>query len=212
MRINNINNIAFSSSATVYGDPETFPTSENYPLIQTSTYGASKVSGESLIEAFCEYYDFKCWIFRFVSFIGERYTHGVIFDFMKKLFYDHEQLEILGDGKQKKSYLHVNDGVDAIFQAINKAKDIKNIFNLGHNESINVIKVADIISEEMELSKVKYTFTGGDRGWKGDSPFVMLDTTKIKNLGWAPKISIEDGIKRTVKYLLSNKELFNIRK
>jgi UDP-glucose 4-epimerase len=212
MRVNNVKNIAFSSSATVYGEPELFPTPENYPLIQTSTYGASKVSGESLIEAFTEYYNFKCWIFRFVSFIGERYTHGVIFDFMKKLFNNPDELEILGDGNQKKSYLHVNDGVDAIFYAIRNAKEIKNIFNLGHNDYINVVKVADIIAEEMNLQKVKYRFTGGERGWKGDSPFVLLDTAKIKKLGWLPKISIEEGIKRTVKYLISNKTLFNFRK
>ena len=149
----------------------------------------------------------KCWIFRFVSFIGERYTHGVIFDFMKKLLKNPNELEILGDGNQKKSYLHAMDGVEAIFHAIKSAKGTKNIFNLGHTECLNVTKVADIIVKEMGLNKVKYKLTGGERGWKGDSPFVLLDTEKIKSLGWSPKISISEGIKRTVKFLISNKEL-----
>ncbi len=207
MRRNNVKKIAFASSATVYGEPETFPTPENNELIQTSLYGASKLAGEAMIQAYCEYYDMQCFIFRFVSWIGERYTHGVIFDFMKKLKKNPNELEVLGDGNQKKSYLYVCDGVEGIFFAIKNFKAQKNIFNLGHTEFMNVLKVADIICEELELKNVKYNCTGGSRGWKGDSPLVHLDITKLQTLGWSPKTSIEEGIRRTVLYLKENPEL-----
>ncbi|MFA6889314.1 MAG: NAD-dependent epimerase/dehydratase family protein [Candidatus Woesearchaeota archaeon] len=209
MRINNIKKIAFSSSATVYGEPKQFPTPENYPLIQTSLYGASKLAGEAMIEAYCEYYDIQCFIFRFVSWIGERYTHGVIFDFIKKLQHNPTELEVLGDGNQKKSYMYVGDGVEGIFFAIKNFKEQKNIFNLGHTEFINVLKVADIICEEMNLKHITYKCTGGVRGWKGDSPLVHLDITKLQSLGWQPKTSIEEGIRKTVRYLLEHPETLN---
>lgn len=204
MRMNNIKKIAFSSSATVYGEPVTFPTPENTELIQTSLYGASKLAGEAMIEAYCEYYEMQCFIFRFVSWIGERYTHGVIYDFMKKLQKNNRELEVLGDGNQKKSYLYVGDGVEGIFFAIKNFKEQKNIFNLGHTEFMNVLRVADIICEELGLENVKYNCTGGVRGWKGDSPLVHLDIGKLQKLGWCPKTSIEEGIRRTVRYLKEN--------
>ena len=212
IRINNIKKIAFASSATVYGEPDLYPTPENVPLIQTSIYGASKASAESLIQAYCEYFGIKSWIFRFVSFIGQRYTHGVIFDFMKKLKQNPEELEILGDGKQKKSYLNVQDGVNAIIHAIEKSNDKTNIFNLGNKEYMNVVDLANIICDQLQLKNVKYRFTGGARGWLGDSPFVHLDISKISKLGWKPKHSIEESIIDTVKYLKEHDELFEIRK
>ncbi len=187
MKQNNIKKIAFASSATVYGEPKTFPTPENNELIQTSLYGASKLAGEAMIQAYCEYFDMQCFIFRFVSWIGERYTHGVIFDFVKKLQKNPKELEILGDGNQKKSYLYVGDGVEGIFFAIKNFKEKKNVFNLGHEKFISVTKVADIICEEMGLKGVQYTFRGGTRGWLGDSPLVHLDITKLKKRGWQPK-------------------------
>lgn len=205
MRINGIKKLVFSSSAVVYGEPEKFPTPEDYPLIQTSMYGASKLSCEGMIEAFSEYYDIQCWIFRFVSWIGPRYSHGVIYDFVKKLMANPKELEILGDGKQKKSYLDVEDGVEGIFHGINNFNEKKNIFNLGHDESVTVVELADVMCKEMGLENVQYKFTGGARGWIGDSPFVHLDITKLKKVGWNPKIPITDGIKRTVKFLLDNK-------
>lgn len=211
MKINGIKKIAFSSSATVYGEPKTFPTPENNELIQTSLYGASKLAGEALIEAYCEYYDMQAWIFRFVSWIGERYTHGVIFDFMKKLNKNNQELEILGDGKQRKSYLHVKDGVEGIFFGINNFGQKINIFNLGHTDYMNVVKVADIVCQEMNLPNVKYNFTGGERGWIGDSPFVHLDISKLQKAGWKPKTSIEEGVRHTVKYLIKNSDLLTIR-
>jgi UDP-glucose 4-epimerase len=212
IRVNNIKNIIFSSSATVYGEPDIFPTPENIAPLQTSIYGASKFSGEALIQAYCEYFDIKSWIFRFVSFIGKRYTHGVIFDFMKKLLQNPHKLQILGDGQQQKSYLHVEDGVNAIYTAFSKAKNKINIFNLGNLEYINVVDLANILTTRMDLQNVEYQFTGGKRGWIGDSPFVHLDVQKIQKLGWKPKYSIPEAINDTVDYLMKNKQLFQLRK
>jgi len=198
---------AFASSATVYGEPEVFPTPENSELLQTSVYGASKAAGESYIQAYAEYYGFKACMFRFVSWIGEHYSHGVIFDFMKKLQANPHQLEILGDGEQQKSYLYVRDGVNGIFTALEKAPKGKNVFNLGHDDWMNVKDLAKIIIDEMGLSNVAFSFTGGKRGWVGDSPFVHLETARLKSLGWKPETSIADGIRKTVRYLLDNPEI-----
>ncbi|SDS99769.1 NAD-dependent epimerase/dehydratase family protein [Bradyrhizobium canariense] len=207
MRINEIKHIVFASSATVYGEPDIFPTPESYAPLQTSLYGASKLSCEAMIQAYCEYFGIACHIFRFVSWIGERYSHGVIFDFMKKLRKDERVLEILGDGKQRKSYLDVVDGVDGIFYALEHSKERKNVFNLGHDAFMNVLDLADIIVDELGLREVRYATTGGERGWLGDSPFVHLDTTKLKALGWRPRISIEQGVRNTVQYLKAHPQL-----
>ena len=201
MRINGIRRMVFASSATVYGEADVFPTPESYAPLQTSLYGASKLAGEAMLQAYAEYFNITCYIFRFVSWIGERYTHGVIFDFIKKLRANAQVLEILGDGKQRKSYLDVIDGVNGIFYAVQYAKERKNLFNLGHDEFMNVLDLADIIVEELGLKGVRYCTTGGERGWLGDSPFVHLDTTKLKALGWQPQVSIEQGIRNTVRYL-----------
>ena len=211
MRVNNIYKIAFASSAVIYGEPGIIPTPEDIPVIQTSLYGASKISAESLIQAYCEYFDFNSYIFRFVSFMGPRYTHGVIFDFMKKLRKDPSKLHILGDGNQKKSYLHVSDGISAILKAMEKSKDKTNIFNLGNSEWISVIDLANIVCETLGLKNVKYTFAGGIRGWKGDTPFVHLDISKISVLGWKPEFSVEETIIDTVKYLMGNEDLLMAR-
>lgn len=211
MRINTIKNIAFASSATVYGEPLLIPTPENIPLMQTSLYGASKASAEAMIQAYCEYFGIRSWIFRFVSFIGNRYTHGVIFDFMKKLRQNPKELHILGDGKQRKSYLHVHDGVAAILFAVKHAKEKVNTFNLGNKEYMNVVDLADIVCRELELTDVEYTFSGTKRGWIGDTPFVHLDISKISSLGWKPGYNIKDAIIETIEYLKSNDSLLNRR-
>lgn len=211
MRINNIKKIAFASSATVYGEPEEIPTPENTAPIQTSIYGASKYSAEALIQSYCEYFDIKSYIFRFVSFMGPRYTHGVIFDFMKKLNNNPESLEILGDGSQRKSYLHVSDGINAILTAIENATEKSNIFNLGNREWINVKDLASIVISTMGLKNVEFTFTGGSRGWKGDTPFVHLSIDKISELGWNPSHTVEETIVDTVRYLLKNNDLLMAR-
>ncbi len=208
MRINNIKAIAFASSATVYGEPEVIPTPESISLIQTSLYGASKASAESIIQAYCEYFGMKSWIFRFVSFIGPRYTHGVVFDFMKKLKENPKELLILGDGSQRKSYLHVYDGVNAILTAIENAKEKTNIFNLGHFEYMNVIDLANIVCNRLNLNEVQYVYSGGKRGWIGDTPFVHLDIAKISSVGWKPQHRINEAIIDTVEYLKMNEQLF----
>jgi UDP-glucose 4-epimerase len=207
MRINEVKHIVFASSATVYGEPDVFPTPETYAPLQTSLYGASKLACEAMIQAYCEYFGIRCHIFRFVSWIGERYSHGVVFDFVSKLRSDPRTLEVLGDGKQRKSYLDVVDGVDGIFYALEHAKEAKNVFNLGHDASMNVLDLADIVVDELNLKGVRYVTTGGERGWLGDSPFVHLDTNKLKALGWRPRVTIEQGIRNTVQYLQRHPQL-----
>ena len=201
---NNISEFIFASSATVYGEPDVFPTNEECIFNQTSLYGASKISCEAFIQAYSNYGYFKSTIFRFVSWIGKGYSHGVIYDFVQKLLRDKNVLEILGDGNQVKSYLDVRDGIRGVLD-ISKLHNQKScVFNLGHDETMNVKKLADIVCDEMNLDTVEYKFTGGNRGWIGDSPLVHLDTKKAKEYGWIPKIRIEDGIRETVRYLLSN--------
>ncbi len=212
MRAQSVGEIVFTSSATVYGEPDRFPTPESQPLIQTSLYGASKLAAEAMIQAYGEYFGIRSYCFRFVSWIGERYSHGVVRDFVQKLMSNPKELEILGDGKQRKSYLHVADGVRGIFSAIQNLKDLKNILNLGHVEYMNVKDVANIIRQEMGLRNVVYRFTGGPRGWLGDSPLVLLDIAKIRETGFQPQISIEDGVRRTVRYLLENQWLLEARR
>lgn len=211
MLANDIKKIIFSSSATVYGEPDVYPTPESASSKQTSLYGASKASAEDMIEAYSEYFDFRSFIFRFVSFTGKRYTHGVVFDFVKKLMDDNSTLHILGDGNQKKSYLDVTDGVAAMYTAFQTATDKVNIFNLGNEDYMNVVNLADIVCERLKLKDVKYTFAGGKRGWIGDAPFVHLDISAIKALGWRPTISIEQSIKNTIDYIDQNRDLVYLR-
>jgi UDP-glucose 4-epimerase len=203
--------IVFTSSATVYGEPHTFPTPEDYSPLQTSLYGASKFAAEAMIQAYGEYFGIRSYIFRFVSWIGERYSHGVVYDFVNKLRADTEQLEILGDGNQRKSYLHVEDGIRGVFLARERFKGLKNVLNLGHVSFMNVQDLARIVCEEMGLRNVSFRFTGGARGWVGDSPFVHLDVSKMHSAGFEPKIPIEEGIRRTTRYLLNNPWLLEAR-
>jgi UDP-glucose 4-epimerase len=204
--------IVFTSSATVYGEPDRFPTPEDYAPLQTSLYGASKLAAEAIIQAYGEYFGIQSYVYRFVSWIGERYSHGVIFDFVNKLKANQAELEILGDGSQKKSYLHVEDGVRGIFLALERITATKNVINLGHVEYMNVKKLAEIVYQELGLRDVQYRYTGGPRGWLGDSPFVHLDITKLQSIGFQPQISIEEGVRRTVRYLLSNPWILEARR
>jgi UDP-glucose 4-epimerase len=207
MRKNEIKGLAFASSSAVYGEPDVFPTPESYAPVQTSLYGASKLAGEAMIEAYCEYFGMRSFMFRFVSWIGERYSHGVIFDFMKKLQQDPTRLQVLGDGQQRKSYLYVRDGVSAIMAAIDKSAGNKNIYNIGHHDYINVVDLAKILLQELGLKDLKMEFTGSKRGWVGDSPFVHLDTSRIAALGWKPQTSIEEGIRKTVRFLSDHRQI-----
>lgn len=211
MRSNGIKKIAFSSTGSVYGESPVIPTPENGPFpIQTSLYGASKASCEGLISAYCEGFGFQSWIFRFVSILGERYTHGHIFDFYQKLKKDPSCLAVLGNGKQRKSYLYVQDCIDAIMLAVEKADEMVNIFNLGVDGYVEVNDSIGWICKELRVSP-RLDYSGGDRGWIGDNPFIFLDTKKINSLGWRPKVSIEEGVIRTVEYLRANEWVFESR-
>lgn len=202
-----VKDLLFASSATVYGEPDIFPTPESVTNLQTSLYGASKMCGEAILQAYSEYVGFNLRVFRFVSWTGPRYSHGVIYDFFKKLRANPQALEILGDGKQRKSYLDVRDGIAGIFTALDKEEKRSEVYNLGHDDFMPVTELASIVVDEMGLEGVKFEFTGGSRGWVGDSPIVHLDTQKIKALGWAPSVSIEQSIRDTVSYLTKNENL-----
>ena len=207
-----VTKIAFSSTGSVYGEAEVIPTPEDAPFpIQTSLYGASKLAGEGLISAFCEGYGFQAWIFRFVSILGERYTHGHVFDFYKQLSDDPTQLRVLGDGTQRKSYLYIQDCIDAIFLAVEKAKQRVNVFNLGTDEYIEVRDSIRFITEELDVKPV-LSFSGGSRGWIGDNPFIFLDCSKIRSLGWKPKLTIKEAVSKTLKFLQANDWVFSARK
>jgi len=208
MRSNNIKKIAFSSTGSVYGEAKIIPTPEDAPFpIQTSFYGASKLAGESLLSAFAEGFNFQIWIFRFVSILGERYSHGHVYDFYQQLLKDPTKLAVLGNGKQRKSYLYVGDCIDAIMVAIEKSNDKVNILNLGTDEYCEVNDSIGWISEHLKFKPV-LSYTGTERGWIGDNPFIFLDTKKIRKLGWNPKYTIKEGIIKTIQYLENNKWLF----
>ena len=207
MRTNSIRRVAFSSTGSVYGEVQIIPTPENAPFpIQTSFYGASKLACEGLIQAYCEGYGFQGYIFRFVSILGERYSHGHVFDFYQKLLQNPNKLHILGDGHQRKSYLYVQDCIDALLFAIEKAQEKINIYNLGTDEYCEVGDSVGWICEHLGLNPSR-TYSGGERGWIGDNPFIFLDTAKIRTLGWKPKLSIRQGIIRTLEYLQKNQWL-----
>jgi UDP-glucose 4-epimerase len=208
MRVNQVKRIAFSSTGSVYGEPEVFPTPETAPFpSQTSMYGASKLAGEGYIQAFCEGFGFQGYIFRNVSILGERYTHGHIYDFCKQLRAHPEYLDVLGNGKQRKSYLYVQDCIDAMLYAIEAPSEKATVYNLGTSEHSDVMDSIRWICEELGL-KPELKFAGGERGWIGDSPFIFLDCSRVRALGWKPKVSIGDGVKRTVAFLQQNPWVF----
>ena len=211
MRTNKVKTIAFSSTGSVYGEAEVVPTPEAAPFpIQTSLYGASKVAGEGLISAYAEGFGIRTIIFRFVSILGERYTHGHIFDFYHRLKNDPSTLKILGDGKQRKSYLHVADCISAILIALEKSSAKVGVFNLGTDAYCRVTDSASWIAAKMGVQP-KFEFTGGERGWVGDNPFIFLDTKKIRDLGWQPKLNIREGVERTVDWLTANEWVYRKR-
>lgn len=211
MRANGVRRIGFSSTGSVYGEAEVIPTPEGAPFpIQTSLYGASKLACEGLLGAYAEGFNFQVYIFRFVSILGERYTHGHVFDFVKKLNADPTKLHILGNGKQRKSYLYVKDCMEAILTVIRNANEKVNIFNLGTDQYCEVNDSVGWICKRLGVTP-EFTYAGGERGWIGDNPFIYLDTKKVRSLGWAPKATIEDGVVKTVEYLLANPWVFDAR-
>jgi UDP-glucose 4-epimerase len=204
MRAAGVRRVGFSSTGSIYGEPSVFPTPETAPFpIQTSLYGASKLAGEGLIQAYAEGFGFESYIFRFVSILGERYSHGHVADFYRSLTANPHELRVLGNGHQRKSYLYVQDCLDAILLAIETCHDKVNIFNLGTDEYCEVNDSIEWITAHLGVHPVR-TYTGGERGWIGDSPFIFLDTTKIRSLGWRPRLSIREGVIRTLDYLRAN--------
>jgi UDP-glucose 4-epimerase len=206
-----IRKILFSSTGSIYGESRVIPTPEDAPFpVQTSLYGASKLAGEGLISAFCEAFGMTAWIFRFVSILGERYSHGHVFDFCRQLFDDPGTLRVLGDGTQRKSYLYVGDCISAILRALKSATGKVNIFNLGTDEFIPLKDSVAAITAELGLSP-RIEYGGGSRGWIGDNPFIYLDCARIRSLGWQPALSIRQGIVRTVRYIRENRWLLDAR-
>ena len=211
MRANNIKEIIFSSSGSIYGEANIVPTPEDAPFpVQTSLYGASKLAGEGMIAAYAEGYGIKARIFRFVSLLGERYSHGHIFDFMRQLAKDPERLHVLGDGKQRKSYLHVQDCIDGILLGSTATDERIQIFNLGTDEVCQVFDSVGWITGRLKLSP-RLSFSGGRRGWIGDIPLIHLGTSRIRSIGWRPKRSIREAVELTVDWLDANRWIFTRR-
>ena len=205
MRKMGVSEIAFTSTSTVYGEAKIVPTPEDYgPLLPISLYGASKLACEALISAFCATFDMRSWIFRFANIVGERGTHGVIVDFIRKLETNPETLEILGSGKQRKSYLLVQDCVEAMIFALEKARDGVNVFNVGSTDSVDVTEIADVVVEKMGLFGVEYRYTGGveGRGWKGDVKTMLLSIEALEKLGWSPSRSSREAIEAAAEAVL----------
>ena len=216
MRANGIKRIAFSSTGSVYGEAAVIPTPEDAPFpIQTSLYAASKVAGEGLIHSYCEGFKFEGYVFRFVSILGERYTHGHIFDFYKQLLDHPDHLKVLGDGTQRKSYLYVQDCLSAMLHVMNaglalKTKHNVEVFNLGTPEYVQVKNSIGYICQHLGLQP-RLEFTGGERGWVGDNPFIFLETKKVQATGWKTELTIQQGIIRTLQWLQQNKWVYEKR-
>ncbi len=204
MRFCGVKRVAFASTGSVYGESQVFPTPEDAPFpVQTSLYGASKMAAEGLIAAYCEAFGMQSFIFRFVSILGERYTHGHVLDFYKQLLSHPDRLHILGNGRQRKSYLYVQDCIDAILLAINRISNPVSVFNLGTDEYCMVDDSISWITALIGHQPVRH-YAGGDRGWIGDNPFIFLDCRRMRDLGWQPGLSIREAVERTVLWLQNN--------
>jgi UDP-glucose 4-epimerase len=211
MRATGVRKIAFTSTGSVYGEAAIVPTPEDAPFpVQTSLYGASKLACEGLIGAYCEGFGLQGWIFRLVSILGERYSHGHVFDFFRQLCSDSTQLRVLGNGRQRKSYLYVQDCVDAVLLAMSRASGKVNVFNLGVDSYCEVRDSIGWICAALGV-KPRVTYSDGERGWVGDIPFIYLETRRITELGWKPQLNIEQGVVRTLEYLRSNRWLLESR-
>jgi UDP-glucose 4-epimerase len=211
MRAADVRRIIFSSTGSIYGEATVIPTPEDAPFpIQTSLYGASKLACEGLIQSYCEGFGMQAWIFRFVSILGERYTHGHVVDFYLKLIKDPTLLDVLGNGRQRKSYLYVQDCIDGMLHALAAANGKVNIFNLGTDEYCEVNDSIGWITERLGFAP-RLRYTGGERGWIGDNPFIFLDIARIRRLGWMPKLSIREAVVRTIAWLQENRWVLDAR-
>jgi len=207
MRKNDVRQMAFTSTSTVYGEAAQVPTPEDYgPLLPISLYGASKLSCEALISSYCHTFQMQSWIYRFANIVGERGTHGVLVDFIRKLRENSGKLEILGSGKQRKSYLEVKDCIRAMIHAVEHSSGEVNVFNIGSEDSVDVTEIADIVVGQMGLDGVEYNYTGGidGRGWRGDVKLMLLSIEKIKRLGWSPELGSARALEVAVRALLKD--------
>lgn len=205
VRKSDVKTVVYASSSTVYGEAKVVPTPEGSPLEPISIYGASKLASESLIAAYSRTYGFKAVVYRFANIVGARSMHGVVYDFLHKLRREPTQLEILGDGNQSKSYLYVDDCMNAIMLSLQKTKKHVEIFNVGSEDQITVKEIAKIVVKEIGLRNVKFVFTGGvdeGRGWKGDVKNMFLDTRKIRSLGWKSQHNSTETVRVSTKCLL----------
>lgn len=203
MRINGINQIIFSSSATVYGETPVMPLPEDYgPLLPISLYGAGKLAAEGLISAYCGTFDMQGWIFRFANIVGKRMGHGVIYDFIEKLNRNPHEVEILGDGHQRKPFVSVEDCIDAILSGYNNSNKSVNVLNIGCSTTTDVTTIAKIVIEEMGLNDVQFKYTGGERGWPGDVPQLRFNVEKMKELGWEAKYTSDEAARRAIRDIL----------
>ena len=203
MRINDVKKIVFASSSVVYGEDAPLPTPESYgPCLPISLYGASKLACEGLITSWAGTFDFQAWIFRFANIIGERGTHGVIFDFIHKLKNDNSRLEVLGNGLQEKSYMEVKECVNAILHVYNTQNNQINLFNLGSHDTCSVKRIAEIVTEETGYKGAKIEYTGGSRGWAGDIPRARLGIEKMLSTGYAVEYTSEDAVRHTARSLI----------
>jgi UDP-glucose 4-epimerase len=205
MRLTGVKEIVFSSTSAIYGEATIKPTPENYgPLMPISFYGASKLACEALVTAFCHNFGMKGWIYRFANIVGSHTTHGAIHDFIVKLKRNPASLEVLGDGKQTKSYLHVSDCVEGMLFGVQNSDDEVNLFNLASRGSSNVDYIADQVIKGMNLTAQK-NFTGGSRGWKGDVPVTLLDGSRLEKLGWKAKWSSEEAVAQAVRDVIASR-------
>lgn len=205
IRLNDIKKIVFSSSSVVYAETPPIALPEEYgPTLPISLYGAGKLAAEGLISAFCGTFGFQAWIYRFANVVGIRGTHGVIIDFIDKLNKNPKELEILGDGKQQKPYLHVSDVADGMVHGFEHSNDQINLFNLGCDSNTTVTKIAEMVVEEMGLKDVEFKYTGGKRGWAGDVPRFQLDATKMNKLGWKANYTSDEAVRKAIREVLDN--------
>jgi UDP-glucose 4-epimerase len=206
-RLNGTRKVLFSSTGSVYGEPVVFPTPEDAPFPeQTSLYGASKLAGEAMMSAYCHGFGFDAAVFRMVSVLGPRYTHGHVFDFVKSLTADPSTLKVLGDGGQTKSYLHISDLIEAFWLVITKSLTGFHVHNVGHAEFLTVRKSVQLITSQLRLNP-EVVYAGGTRGWVGDSPRIQLEVSRLHSLGWAPRNALEDAVRETVDYLVARPSL-----
>ena len=206
MRVAGVGTLVYASGSGVYGDTGLKPVSEDWaPMLPISTYGASKLAGEALISAYCQMFGLRAWAFRFANVVGRRQTHGVAYDFIRKLRRDPRHLEILGDGTQSKSYIHVSDIVGAIQHVLRSTQGPFGYYNVATDDYLDVTSIAEMVVREMGVADVALQYSGGDRGWKGDVPVLRFDLAKIHALGWRAALTSQEAMRRSIREMLGDR-------